>query len=63
MSIRVYPEPMPGNPAKNNVGDKTGLWRVVIDDGSEKDISKDNIPYAEAFKLSGELQRKYDGPA
>ena len=60
MSIRVYAEPMPDNPARNNVGDKTGLWRVVIDSGGVKDIYKENLPYAEAFKLASDLQRKYD---
>jgi hypothetical protein len=43
MSIRVYAEPMPDNPAKN-IGDKTGLWRVIIESGGERDIHKENLP-------------------
>jgi hypothetical protein len=59
MSIRVYAEPMPDNPAKN-IGDKTGLWRVIIESGGERDIHKENLPYPEAFKLASDPQRKYD---
>jgi hypothetical protein len=59
MSIRVYAEAMPDNPAKT-IGDKTGLWRVIIESGGKRDVHKENLPYAEAFRLASDLQRKYD---
>ena len=55
--FRVRPAAMPGNPAANKIGDKSGLWRVeIIDDATgQTRYEHENVTYDEAFQKSGEL--------
>ncbi len=64
---RVKPEPMPGNPAANKVGDQSGLWKVVVCDygtGSVIDKNtpgkthKENLSYEEARDLASSFEDK-----
>jgi hypothetical protein len=65
--IRVKAEPMPGNPASERIGDKSGLWMVVIYDygtGSYRDPNlrgrthSENHTYEEAQALATRLERE-----
>jgi hypothetical protein len=53
---------MPGNPAARKIGDKSGLWRVVVIDYRNKqivEVREENIPYDEAFRLSSAYDRQF----
>ena len=65
--IEVKPEPMSGNPAAKSMGDKSGLWKVVVYDygtGGIKDMStrgrthSEDHTYEEARELASGLQRQ-----
>jgi hypothetical protein len=65
--IRAKVEPMSGNPAAKNIGDQSGLWKVVVYDygsGSVIDpntpgrIHAENLPYEEARDMAAELERQ-----
>ena len=61
---RVDPEPMQGRLEDRTLGDKSGLWKVVVyDQGTGSIIQKgpgrvhaSNLSYDEAFKMAGELE-------
>lgn len=64
--IRVKAEPMSGNPAAKRIGDKSGLWKVVIYDygtGSYIDPNlrgkthSENLGYDEAQETASALER------
>ena len=60
---RAVPEAMPGNPAANRVGDKTGLFRVRIEYRDQNgpwqtlEYRDEVVPYDEAFAAAGKYER------
>lgn len=58
---RVEAEPMPGNPAAKRVGDKSGLWRVLIyfpNTIIEPEVHAENLSYEDARDLAEKLKRQ-----
>lgn len=58
---------MPGNPAGQRVGDRSGKWYVysqyigsgsIIDRSGKKTIHKENLDYDDAFELMEKLSEK-----
>lgn len=58
---------MVGNPARNYIGDKSGLWYVgyrdvgsgsVINRNARLSIAKENLLYEEAWQFANELEQK-----
>jgi hypothetical protein len=67
MSWRVDIEPMRGRLENRSPGDYSGFWKVVAyDEGSgsiiprnpPKKVIVENLPYEEALRMSGEVERK-----
>lgn len=60
---RASPVPMPGNPAANRVGDKTGPFRILIESrepGGPWQVIEyrgENLPYDEAFAEAGRIHQ------
>ena len=68
--IRARAEPMPSNPAAKNIGDQSGLWKVVvydygsgnvIDPNTPGRVHTENLPYEEGRNLAGKLERQLNG--
>lgn len=64
---RVSIEPMHGRPEDKTIGDKSGLWKVVVyNEGSgsvvprnpPKRVYADNVSYDEAFRIADEAENK-----
>ena len=67
MIYRVKPEPSPGNPARNRMGDKTGPFDVNVyarEIGSERFIEThaSQIPYEQARQVAYDLEQQLNSP-
>jgi hypothetical protein len=56
----VKPVAMPGNPAANNMGDRSGLWQIEIRNEETGTVEYDleDLTYEQAFIEASKRQKK-----